>query len=148
MPTNPATRLCQVLSVTLLMASPCFVLESPLPVPVLVPPDPVVKETKRVQNVRKLEDERLKSCADKGDQWEHCFFYGTGNTALLLLLLTTSSCHRAKHRVFLRGDDTSHLKPGKVPGTIDTPPSEIGFSKDVMAHADIQSHEKKIFSEF
>lgn len=82
---NPATttRLWQVLPVALLIASPSFALEEPAPtppVPVLVPPDPIVRETKRVQKVRKLEDERrLKSCADKGDQWEHCFFYGDGD---------------------------------------------------------------------
>lgn len=49
-------------------------------VPVLLHPNPVVKETKETKVLRNLEDRRLSECEGRGDKWEECFFYGIGST--------------------------------------------------------------------
>lgn len=33
----------------------------------------------REQSVQELEDSRLRTCEDKGVDWEQCFWFGTGN---------------------------------------------------------------------
>jgi hypothetical protein len=71
---------------SILLASPCFAMDDNTkmnqvrPVPVIVYPDPVAKETKEATNLQNLEDRRLSECQDHGDKWQECFFYGIGST--------------------------------------------------------------------
>jgi hypothetical protein len=47
--------------------------------PLLSPPSAARTPIGREQSVQELEDTRLRTCEDKGMDWEQCFWFGTGS---------------------------------------------------------------------